>query len=228
MIKSLLLFIGLALLAGGVTGVRAQDIPQDIPKKELPKKAVCVVCDFQNNAHGEEKPVAGVRYKGKSYFFCHSAEVSTFKKDPEGFMPPVLPRHAPQFALKSLDDKILTNADYKDKILLIDYWATWCKPCVETMPEMQKLSEKYADKGLIVLGVSIDEKGAKVVKPFVQKRKFTYPILLDGGEKPAWKDFGVHGIPALFLLDKGGQIVRQWSGKPPKGAVEQAIQSLLK
>lgn len=218
----------LALLAGVAGGVRAQDAPQDIPKNELPKKAVCTACELQSNAHGEERPAAGVRYKGKAYYFCNSKEVAAFKQDPEGYMPPVLPRPAPKFALKTLDEQESTLNDYKDKILLVDFWATWCKPCIETMPEMQKLHEKYATKGLVVLGVSIDEKGAKVVKPFVQKRKFTYPILLDGGDKPAWREFGVKGVPALFLVSRDGQIVRQWTGKPKKGEVETAVQSALK
>jgi peroxiredoxin/YHS domain-containing protein len=219
--------LGLALLMGGIAGVRAQDTPQDIPKKELPKKAVCVICDFQSNAHGEEKAAAGVRYKGKTYYFCNTSEVATFKKDPEGYMPPVLPRPAPEFSLKTLDEKTVTKADYKDKILLVDYWATHCKPCVETMPELQKLSQKYADKDVIILGVSIDDEGAKVVKPFVTKRKFTYTMALDTGKDPAWKEFKVRGIPALFLIDKEGQIVKQWSGKPKKGEVEAAIKTLI-
>lgn len=220
--------IGMALLLGGISGVRAQETPQDIPKKELPKKAVCVVCDSQSNAHGEEKAAAGVRYKGKSYYFCNASEVATFKKDPEGYMPPVLPRPAPQFSLKTLDDKTVATADYRDKILLVDYWATWCKPCIETMPELQKLSLKYADKDVSILGVALDEEGAKVVKPFVTKRKFTYPMALDGGKEPVWKEFKVRGIPALFLIDKEGKIVKQWTGKPKKGEVEEAIKTLLK
>ncbi|HZP80991.1 MAG TPA: redoxin domain-containing protein [Chthonomonadaceae bacterium] len=218
----------LALLAGVAGGVRAQDVPQDIPKNELPQKAVCAVCELQGSAHGEERPAAGVRYKGKAYYFCNGKEAAAFKQAPEDYMPPVLPRPAPKFTLKTLEEKETTLNDYKGKILLVDFWATWCKPCVETMPEMQKLQEKYAAKGLVVLGVSIDEKGVKAVRPFVQKRKFTYPILLDGGDRPAWREFGVKSVPALFLVSREGQIVRQWTGKPKKGDVEEAVQSALK
>jgi peroxiredoxin/YHS domain-containing protein len=220
--------LGLALLLGGIWGVQAQDTPQDIPKKELPKKAVCVICDFQSNAHGEEKAAAGVRYKGKSYFFCNASEVATFKKDPEGYLPPVLPRPAPDFTLKTLSDTEVNKETYKDKVLLVDFWATWCKPCVATMPQLQKLHGKYAEKGLVVLGVSIDEKGEKAVKPFVAKRKFTYPIVLDGGDKPMWQAYGVKGVPALFLINREGKIVRQWVGKPEPKEVEQAVTELLK
>lgn len=220
--------LGLALLLGGIWGVQAQDTPQDIPKKELPKKAVCVICDFQSNAHGEEKAAAGVRYKGKSYFFCNASEVATFKKDPEGYLPPVLPRPAPDFTLKTLSDTEVNKETYKDKVLLVDFWATWCKPCVATMPQLQKLHGKYAEKGLVVLGVSIDEKGEKAVKLFVAKRKFTYPIVLDGGDKPMWQAYGVKGVPALFLINREGKIVRQWVGKPEPKEVEQAVTELLK
>ena len=83
-------------------------------------------------------------------------------------------------------------------------------------------------KGLAILGVSIDEKGAKVVKPFIAKRKFAYPIAIDGGESPAWQAYRVKGIPALFLIDQKGQIVKQWLGKPDKKKVEEAVSELLK
>jgi peroxiredoxin len=177
------------------------------------------------SAHGEEKPVAGVRYKGKSFYFCSVKEVATFKKDPESFLPPVLPRPSPAFSLKNLAGETVKLSDLKGKIVLVDYWATWCAPCVATMPEMQKLHEKYAAKGLTVLGVSIDEEGEKKVKPFIAKRKFSYPILLD--DQNIWKGYNIKAIPALFLVDRDGQIVKQWTGKPDKKEVEEAVTGLL-
>jgi len=211
-----------------LAGIGVQDTPQDIAKKDLPKSAHCVVCEAGGSAHGEEKPAAGVRYKGKEYYFCAAKEVATFKKDPEAFVPPVLPRPAPAFQLTNLAGEKVRPADLRGKVVLVDFWATWCKPCIEGMPAMQKLHEKYGGKGLAMLGVSIDEKGAKVVAPFVQKRKFTYPMFVDGGDDPAWKSFGVRSIPALFLIDKEGRIVKQWVGKPKEQEVEQAVAVLVK
>jgi peroxiredoxin/YHS domain-containing protein len=204
----------------------AQESPADIAKGELPKSAPCAVCAAMGNAHGDEKPAAGVRYKGKSYYFCNAREVAEFKKDPDGYLPPVLPRPAPSFDVKSLVGESVGLASLRGKVVLVDFWATWCAPCVATMPEMQKLHEKYAGKGLSVLGVSIDEEGAKKVKPFIEKRKFTYPILLD--DHSTWKAFGVKAIPALFLIDREGRIVKQWIGKPDKKAVESAVTDLLR
>jgi peroxiredoxin/YHS domain-containing protein len=220
-----LAFAGLLLVLGTASLAR-QDTPTDIPRGELPKTAACVVCTALGSAHGEEKPAAGVRFKGKSFYFCSAKEVATFKKEPESFLPPVLPRPAPAFSLKNLAGETVKLSDLKGKVVLVDYWATWCAPCVATMPEMQKLHEKYGAKGLTVLGVSIDEEGEKKVKPFIAKRKFSYPILLD--DQNIWKGYNIKAIPALFLVDREGQIVKQWTGKPDKKDVEQAVTGLLK
>jgi peroxiredoxin/YHS domain-containing protein len=220
-VKTLTAFLLLA-------GLGVQDTPQEIPKKELPKQALCDVCEAKGNHMGLEKPAAGIMYKGRAYYLCNSKEIAEFKKDPEAFVPQVLPRPAPSFQLTNLAGEKVRLADFKGKVILVDFWATWCKPCIEAMPAMQKLHEKYADRGLAMLGVSIDEKGAKVVAPFVQKRKFTYPMFVDGGDDPAWKSFGVRSIPALFLIDKEGRIVKQWIGKPKEQEVEQAVSGLVK
>jgi peroxiredoxin/YHS domain-containing protein len=212
-----------ALLAGA--RAFAQDTPTDIPKSELPKKAVCAICSLSGEEHGEEGAAAGVRYKGKAYYFCNKGEVATFKKDPEAYVPPVLPRSAPALSVKTLEGAKTGLADYKGKVVLVDFWATWCKPCVAVMPDLQKLHDKYAGKGFSMVGVSIDEDGAKTVKPWLAKRKFSYPILLD--EAKVWQMWKVHSIPAMFLIDKDGQIVRQWTGRADKKEVEKAIADQL-
>ena len=217
-----------ALLILSVLGCLAQDKPVAIAKKLLPKKAVCVTCSLNGEGHEEEKPAGGLMYKGKAYYFCNIAEVATFKADPEAYMPVILPRPAPESLGKMLDGTEVALKDYKDKVLLIDFWATWCSPCVKAMPEMQKLHNKLADKGFSAIGISIDEEGAKKVKPFQAKRKFTYPILLDTDkESPVWKAFGVHGVPALFLVNRKGEIVQQWTGKINQKEVEKAVVELL-
>ena len=166
------------LLVAATSSARAQDKPIPVTGK-LPAKAECVVCSAHGAAHGMEKPAAGMQYKGKTYYFCSKKEVAGFAKDPEGFMPPVLPRPAPAFALKSARGGTTTLSGLKGQVALIDFWATWCAPCVEAMPDLQKLHNRYAGKGFTVVGVSIDEDGMKSVGPFLAKRKFTYPILLD-------------------------------------------------
>jgi thiol-disulfide isomerase/thioredoxin len=176
---------------------------------------------------GREKPAAGMLYKGRAYYLCNTKEIAEFKKDPEAFVPPILPRPAPAIELKTLSGETTALSAMKGKVVLLDFWATWCKPCIETMPALQKLHEKYGDKGLTVVGASIDEKGAAVVEPFLKNRKFTYSMMLDGGAKPAWQSLGIRSIPALFLI-KDGQIVQQWVGKPKESEVESAVSELLK
>lgn len=214
----------LGLLVAAPRGAWAQDKPTLVTGK-LPAKAVCVVCSANGEAHGEERAAAGVTYKGKSYFFCNKEEVAAFTKDPESFLPPLLPRPAPQAPLTTLAGAPATLSSMKGKVVLVDFWATWCKPCVATMPELQKLHEKYSAKGLSVVGVSIDEGGARDVQPFLAKRRFTYTMLLD--PSGAWEKWGVRAVPALFLLDKDGQIVRQWTGKPDQKEVEKAVAALV-
>jgi peroxiredoxin/YHS domain-containing protein len=218
LLTTLLLFIAMGANA-------KQDTPVEIPKGDLPKTAACIVCDASGAAHGPEKPAAGVRYKGKEYYFCNKGEVATFMKEPEAFMPPVLPRPATPLEVTTLDGKKASLVDFKDKVILVDFWATWCKPCVAAMSDLQKLHDKLAPKGFSVVGVSLDEDGAKSVKPFIDKRKFAYPILLD--QKEVWKRWGVRSIPAMFLIDKNGQVVRQWVGKVDKKDVEKAVTDLL-
>ena len=221
------LFAGIGLLLIGLAAA-AQSTPEEIAKKELPKKAVCVVCAANGEGHGEERPAAGMRYKGRAYFFCSAKEAVTFKQDPEAFMPPVLPRTAPRALGAKLDGAAVTLSDFEGKVTLVDFWATWCAPCVASMPDLQKLHDRYSDRGSSVVGVSIDEEGAKKVKPFLAKRKFSYPILLDAdGKSPVWKAFGVHGVPALFLVNRNGQIVRQWTGKVNRKEVEKAVAEIL-
>lgn len=205
----------------------AQNTPTDIPKKELPKKAICAVCAAKGGGEEEEKPASGVRYRGAAYYFCKSSELIEFKKEPDSWVPLPIPRSAPDFKLITLSDKEVSKDSFKGKILLLDFWATWCKPCVAAMPDLQKLYEKHAGEGLEILGVSIDDKTAKAVKPFIAKRKFSYPIAIDGGESPAWQAYRVKGIPALFLIDQKGKIVKQWLGKPDKKEVEVAVKALL-
>ena len=203
-----------------------QDAPIDIAKGELPKEAECTVCSTNGESHGPEKPAAGVRYKGKSFYFCSTKEVSTFKSDPEAFVPPVLPRPAPKLSGTLLDGSSVNLDAYKGKVVLIDFWATWCKPCVDAMPHISKLAKEFGDKGFTVLGVSIDEEPNKVA-PFVKKRKIEYPIVLDDKKTPSWQSFKVSGIPALFLVDREGQIIAQWRGKIKASDVEAAVKTAV-
>jgi peroxiredoxin len=95
------------------------------------------------------------------------------------------------------------------------------------MPALQKLHDQLAPKGFMVLGISIDENGKKKVEAFIAKYKIAYPILLDAEENPAWETYKVKVIPAMFLINQQGQIVKQWIGETDLKEVESAAASLL-
>jgi thiol-disulfide isomerase/thioredoxin len=199
----------------------AQEKPQRVAGK-LPEKALCLICS-EGGESELEKPAGAVAYKGKTYYFCNKGEISKFLKDPETYIPALLPRSAPNFTLKTPSGESLSLDSLKGKVILVDFWATWCKPCIASMPDIQKFHEKYQSKGLVVLGISIDDDGPKKVVPFLakSKTKFTYPILLDP-TGTTWKAWGVKIIPFVALV-KDGQIVAQWSGTPDPKILEKAI-----
>jgi len=207
-----------------VLAIAAQSAPVDIPKGELPKKAPCVVCNSMGEQHGEEKPAAGVKYKGASYYFCNAGEVKTFKSDPEGFMPPVLPRPMPALDLKDGSGDVWNKDSFKGKVILVDFMASWCKPCHEIKPWLDKLRTELNPKGFEVLSVSIDEKKADFDK-YVAKAKFANPVMLD--DKQTWAAWKVKAIPAMFLV-KDGQIVHQWTGKPKRADLETIVKATVK
>ncbi len=200
-----------------------QDIPTDIPKSELPKSAECVICTANGAGHGSEKPVAGVMFKGKPYYFCNAKEVEAFKKEPDLYMPPIIPRPMPEFSLSDMSGKLWNAESLSQKLVLIDYWATWCEPCKKLMPVLEKLHKKYQSKGFELLSVSIDEKRDDLEK-FLTKKKFSNPVIHD--QSQTFGKWGVRVIPTTFLV-KDGQIVGQWTGVTKESELDTAISKNL-
>ena len=198
------------------------------PTGAAPETGLCLVCKVMKG-EAEEEPVKAVRmFEGKVYGFCSEKCASAFEADPEAFVPPTFPRPAPAFALQGLAGEALSNQHLKGKVVLLDFWATWCIPCRKAMPELQALHRKYADRGFSVVGVSIDEKGASKVRKFVTSKKITYPIAVDAERNSAWEAFRVKAVPAAYLLDREGRIVAQWTGTPADpAALETRVQELL-
>ncbi len=115
-------------------------------------------------------------------------------------------RQAANFTLTDLAGQQYTLKDLKGKVVLLNFWATWCPPCRKEMPDLEALYQKFKDQGLIILAIS-DEDIAKV-QPFLAQRNFTYPVLLDPGRKVN-SLFHVEGIPKNFVFDRGGKLVAQ-------------------
>jgi len=129
------------------------------------------------------------------------------KSIPEG---PRVGFRAPGFAVPTLDGQNLSLADYRGKVVMINFWATWCIPCRVEMPSMENLYEKYRGNGFEILAVSGGE-SKSVVQPFIKNLQLSFPILLD-------EEFEVHGkyevsaIPSTFLVDKSGVITHRFFG----------------
>ncbi len=199
----------------------AQDKPLDVPKDKLPSaKVECVVCKARGAGHGPERAVAGVEYRGRAYFFCNAKEVSEFKADPEAFIPLPLPRPMPKFDLTDLSGQAWGAEAFKGKVVLIDFWATWCGPCRQMKPVVEKVRAKFADRGFRVLSVSTDEKRADLDK-YLAKNTFPDPVLHD--TEGRFADWRVSSIPAFFLV-KDGQIVAEWRGVVKQGEIEKAVE----
>jgi len=191
-----------------------------------PDKAVCTVCAAKGGAHGVEKVAAKSQYQGAWYYFCSADCQKEFQADPASFVVLPLPRPAPDINVH-VNGENLGLSQFKGSVVLIDFWATWCKPCVKMMPNLQKLYDKKKLDGLMVLGISIDEDAGKAVK-FVTEKDVTYPISVDAQEHSAWQAFGVKAIPATFLVDADGQIVASWTGNEIKwGEMEKEIERVL-
>ncbi len=145
------------------------------------------------------------------------------------------PTASPDFTLKDLDDHDVSLSQFKGKVVLVNFWATWCGPCKIEIPWLVELQGEYAARGFTVLGVAMDEEGKSAVAPFVQKERFkvggtpqsmNYPIVL-GNDATADKFGGLIGFPTSILMSKDGRVVNRVDGLVSYDEIEKAIQSQL-
>lgn len=136
---------------------------------------------------------------------------------------------APNVTLPTLQGKSFSFKEARGKVILVNFWATWCLPCQWEMPLMEKLYQAYKEKGFVILAISLDREGARVVEPFVKERKLTYPVALDSAFQGA-REFGVRGIPASILVGRDGVIrgvtygPREWDGPDARALIEFLLQ----
>jgi len=142
---------------------------------------------------------------------------------------------APEITLKDLNGKDFTLADYKGKVVLVNFWATWCDPCRVEIPWLIDMQAKYGAKGFTVIGVAMDDEGQSVVAPFVAKERFdvngqqvpmSYPILI-GTDDASNKFGGILGYPTSFLISRDGKQVVRFQGLKSYDEIAQAIESQL-
>ncbi len=144
---------------------------------------------------------------------------------------------APDFKLKTIDGKTISLSQIRKdpnkkgayRVVLLDFWKTTCPPCLSELPNYQKLSKKYAGKGVAIVGVALDPGGISDVKPFVQQQKLTYTQLVDPSGTVA-AQYGIRYTPTTYIIDKKGVIQAVHVGYIPgiEQSMEQEIRSLLK
>jgi thiol-disulfide isomerase/thioredoxin len=132
---------------------------------------------------------------------------------------------APDFTLPQLDGAALTLSSYRSKVVLLDFWATWCVPCREEIPHFVDLQHKYGGQGLQIIGVSMDD-SPDPVRPFAQQFQMNYPIVM-GNAKIGEQYGGVLGLPIAFLLDRDGRIVKKHIGATAADVFEREITAVL-
>jgi thiol-disulfide isomerase/thioredoxin len=132
---------------------------------------------------------------------------------------------AADFNLQDLSGKTVKLSDFKGKPVLLEFWATWCPPCRESIPGMEQIYKTYADKGLVVIGVSLDQGGWDSVKSFVKDRGMTYLILKGNDDVSA--DYQVRTIPLLIIINKEGKVVKRYLGIGGDDELEKDIRAVL-
>ena len=118
---------------------------------------------------------------------------------------------APDFTLTDMQGQQVSLSQYRGKVVILNFWATWCPPCREEMPSMEALHQKYKNKGLVMLAVNVDENGASAVKKFLQKTPYSFPILIDT-KNVAQQSYGVFRFPESFIIDRNGVVVEKIIG----------------
>jgi peroxiredoxin len=187
-------------------------------------RAVCAVCGPREGS-GFEPVKATATYKGKQYFFCSTKCKIDFLKDPDAFLITDEGKPAPAFQLKTFDEKTVALADFRGKVVLLDFWATFCPPCVQALPELQSLHAKHAPRGFAVVGVTVDDR-ATLVRKATSRAGVGYPILQATPE--VWNAYKVNALPSLILVGRDGNIIRRYGGEADKTAMLADIERALR
>ena len=139
-------------------------------------------------------------------------------------------RPAPDFRLPGLDGKMVSLSEHRGKVVLVNIWATWCPPCVDEMPSMEKLYQQFKGKDFEILAVSVDASGAETVIPFMKKHNLTFPALVDtqGAIRNTYK---TTGVPESFIINRQGLLVKKiigpldWASPEVLGFFRELIQN---
>lgn len=136
---------------------------------------------------------------------------------------------APEFTLVNMEGERVSLADYRGQVVVLNFWATWCPPCREEKPTMERLYQQFKDDGLVFLAINVEENGHQVVSEYLMNNSFSFPILLDGKAEVQGL-YGVFRYPESYIIDRDGTVVehiiggRDWM----ESSTYRKIESLLK
>jgi len=128
---------------------------------------------------------------------------------------------APEFSLRSLDGTTVTSGSFKGDIIVLNFWATWCGPCMKEIPDLKQVAATSTAK---VIGIALDEDGLKSVKPFVDRNAIKYTVLL--GDQDLFQRFNGFGIPYTLLLDRSQRVVKIYRGPTTIESLEQDLKTI--
>ncbi len=134
---------------------------------------------------------------------------------------------APNFKVVTTAGQVVSLDNYRNHVLVIDFFATWCIPCRASVPHLVELNRKYGKQGLQVLGLSADEDGERVVRAFAEEKHINYPLALAG--ELVQTDYGIRAVPVMFVIDKKGKVAEVFRGYNDEigRSLEQLLQRLL-
>lgn len=136
-------------------------------------------------------------------------------------------RKAPDVTFKTADGKTYDLSKLTRKVVIVNFWATWCGPCRKEIPDFIEFYKSYKEKGVEILGVSLDREGWEKVTPFLKQNPINYPVVLGNGDI-AGKFSNFNAIPTTFIIDKSGKIVDEHTGVMTRSQLEAKVKPLLK
>jgi peroxiredoxin len=134
---------------------------------------------------------------------------------------------AADFSLPNLEGKKVHLSDFKGRVVLVDFWATWCVPCHNELPDLKALYKSHKNQGFTILGVSLDDGGQATVSKFAKDNDVTYPIVLAGGTDQVPAGYDIEGLPMAYLVDAQGIIRKQYAGQVNPEELERDVDQLL-
>lgn len=142
-----------------------------------------------------------------------------------GIAAPSQRKDAPGFVLADSNGAAVNLASYKGKVVLLDFWATWCGGCKVEIPWYIDFASKYKDRGLAVIGVSMDDGGWKLVKPFIAAKRVNYPVVI--GDAGLAKKYGLEAMPMTLVIDRDGKIAVSHTGLVDKAGFDGEVRAVL-